>query len=120
MIEDDLRTIISDAVGVDVYARLVPPLVTECVSVQAAGGSAVAAGIHKARYTVTILGVSEDRDTARSYVRTARDYLVRHLPQDVDGTHYYLARPLDSGAVRTVPPNRTSVEYAGLEVLASL
>ena len=48
MIEDDLRGLLANELDEDVYARLIPVGMPECVVVQNMGGSTARAGIRRA------------------------------------------------------------------------
>lgn len=121
MIEDDLRGLLADELDVDVYARLIPVGMPECAVVQNMGGSTARAGIRRAYYTVSIMGVSADRETAGQIMRKARNKLVRALPATVGTTHYYTAIPLADGKLNYKTNNGPKyVAYVDMEVGASL
>lgn len=120
-IEDDLAGIIRDALGVPVYARIIPPDLPDCVSVQSAGGRTISSGIRRASDTVSIIAVNRDYATAMSTLRTARDVLILGLPRDVDGTHYYRAVSTSDGSMkRKSRRGATYLEYTDMEVERSL
>lgn len=119
--EDDLRTIIAPYLSIPVYARLIPPDLPDCVSVQAVGGRTTTAGIRRAVDTVSLIVVHHDRETAISILRTVRDRLVESLPVTVNGTRYYLAEPLADGSLKRKGKRGPAyIEYVDLEVTRSL
>ena len=99
MIEDDLCTLLAGEIGVDVYARLIPIGMPECVMVQEVGGRSSTAGIRRNYRTVAIMSCSSDQETAGKRMREARDYLIEHLPAKINGTHYYTAEALADGTL---------------------
>ena len=100
MIEDDLRSILADEFDVDVYARLIPPELPECIMVQEVGGRSSAAGVRRNYHTISVMAVSSDRETAGQRMRDVRNFLTASLPADVGGTHYYTAVPLADGNLK--------------------
>lgn len=121
MIEDDLADIIRDAVGVPVYARIIPPDLPDCVSVQSAGGRTVSAGIRRAQDTVSVIAVGRDYAAAMARLRTARDTLIHGLPQTIGGTHYYRAVSTSDGSMQSKSRRGpVYLEYTDMEVERSI
>lgn len=119
MIEDDLRGILADGIDVPVYARLIPPELPECVVVQKIGGRSSTAGIRRTYHTISVMGVSTDREKAGQLMRQARNFLTVNIPADVGGTHYYTAVPLADGSL-LMKEGRRYVTFVDMEVGASL
>lgn len=119
MIEDDLRTILADELDCPVYARLVPPLVADCVTVQELGGASTTNGIRRAYHRVSVMAVSEDRTTALIRLRQARNALIVNIPAEVNGTYYYTAMALADGSLKT-REGRRFIEYTDMEVVAGI
>lgn len=121
MIEDDLRGLLADELDEDVYARLIPVGMPECVVVQNMGGSTARAGIRRAYYTISVMGVSADRERAGQIMRRARNKLVKALPVKIGDTHYYTAIPLADGKLDYKTNNGPKyVAFVDMEVGASL
>ena len=122
MIEDDLRTLLSERIpGVRIFSRMIPLDLPECITVQEIGGGYVKAGIRRAVQRVTVMAVSTSKATAEDRVRQARDELIKGLPSDIEGTHYYTARALADGSLKKKALNGPRyIEYVDLEVVASL
>lgn len=121
MIEDDLRGLLADELDENVYARLIPVGMPECVVVQNMGGSTARAGIRRAYYIISIMGVSADRERAGQIMRKARNKLVRALPVKIGDTHYYTAIPLADGKLDYKTNNGPKyVAFVDMEVGASL
>lgn len=104
MIEDDLREILTNAVGVSVYSRQIPPNLPECVCVQEVGGLHTNGNIRRAVHFISILACSRRIEDARQYLNTARNYLVTHMPLEHNGVHYYLAVAQAEGEILIKPP----------------
>jgi len=120
MIEDDLR-LLMQSIAIPVYSRLIPPRVDEALSVQVSGGYPVKAGIRRASHTVTILSVSRSKANAMRNLAIARDFLITHIPADVNGTHYYTAVPLADGNMLVKSPRGpTYIYHVTLEVVRQL
>lgn len=122
MIEDDIRDLLSAQIpDVAIYSRLIPMALPECIVVQELGGTPSTAGIRRATYRITLLAISASQRYAQDLRDTVRNKLITHLPADHAGTHYYLARPLNNGGLRRkTPAGPKFIEYADLEVVASL
>ena len=122
MIEDDLRELIGSRLpGTDVYSRLIPVSLPECVVVQAEAGTPRTASIRRANHRVVLLAVSREKDQAMSLLRTARDALITNLPWTSASTHYYTARSLADGSLQRKALNGPRYsEYVDMEVVASL
>lgn len=121
MIEDDLRGLLADAMDVDVYARLIPLGMPECVMVQEIGGRTSSAGIRRNYHTVSVMAVSISQASAIQRMKFARNFLTENIPADISGTHYYKARPLADGSLKMKSVNGPKyVEYCDIEVEASL
>ena len=122
MIEDDLRTIIAGQLPtVAVYSRFIPPELPECIAVQEVGGRSSTAGIRRNIRIIAVMACSKDKQYAEVIVRLARDALIRHIPADVNGTHYYTARALADGHVLMKARNGPRyIETCDLEVVASI
>ena len=83
MIEDDLCTLLAGEIGVDVYARLIPIGMPECVMVQEIGGHSSTAGIRR-----TLVNDPSVFDP-RGYLTVARDEvkkMVKHKIVNVLGS----------------------------------
>ena len=119
MIEDDLCTLLAGEIGVDVYARLIPIGMPECVMVQEVGGRSSTAGIRRNYRTVSVMACSADRETAGQRMREARNILITNIPADINGTHYYTATALADGSL-WMKAERKYVAYCDLEVGCSL
>lgn len=119
MIEDDLR-LLMQSIAIPVYSRLIPLRVDEALSVQVAGGYPVKAGIRRAVHTVTLLSVSRSKANAMRNLAIARDFLITHIPADVNGTHYYTVTTVGDGSTQSRQVNGLFIEFCDLEVLASL
>ena len=121
MIEDDLRGLLAVDMDVDVYARLIPSGMPECVMVQEVGGHAVDAGIRRTSHTISVMACSQDQETAGLLMRTARDLITEGIPATIDGTHYYTAVPLADGSLKMKATNGPRyVEYVDMQVVASI
>ena len=122
MIEDDLRTVIAGAIpGISVYSRQIPPDLPECVCVQETGGSYLEGGIRRAVQRITVMACSTCKATAEDRLREARNALITGLPRTIGGTHYYLARsPQDGSLKRKAARGPVYIEFADMEVVASL
>lgn len=119
MIEDDLR-ILMESIAIPVYSRTIPLRADECLSVQAVGGTPISAGIRRASHTVTILSASRSKSDAMRNLAIARDFLITHIPADINGTHYYTAVPTGDGSTQSRQANGLFVEFCDMEVVASL
>lgn len=122
MIEDDIREVLGHALpGTDVYARLIPLTLPECVTIQSLGGTPSTSSIRRATHRVTVMACSHDRDRSLTMCREARDALIKACPFDTADAHYYLAKPLASGSLKKQTLNGPAyVEFTDLEVLVSL
>ena len=121
MIEDDLRGLLAEDMDVDVYARLIPLGMPECVMVQEIGGQSVMGGVHRASHTITVMACSSSIETAGQRMRAARDLLTQGLPATIGGTHYYTAVPLADGSLRMKAVNGPRyIEYVDMTVEASI
>lgn len=119
MIEDDLRTMLASELDVDVYARLIPIGMPECVMVQEIGGRSSPAGIRRNYRTISVMACSADRETAGQRMREARNILTTRIPAEINGTHYYTAVPLADGSL-DMKAERKYVTYCDIEVGCSL
>lgn len=119
MIEDDLRGLLVDELDVDVYARLIPVGMPECVMVQEVGGRSSTAGIRRNYHTISVMACSADRETAGERMREARNILTTRIPAEINGTHYYTAVPLADGSL-DMKAERKYVTYCDIEVGCSL
>ena len=122
MIEDDLREILSAQLpGVPIYSRVIPMTLPECIVVQELGGTPSTAGIRRATHRVAVMAISASQEYAMDLRETARTALIKSMPAGHAGTHYYIARPLDSSAEkRKTPAGPKYIAFADLEVVASL
>ena len=121
MIEDDLRGLLAPDMDVDVYARLIPLGMPECVTVQEIGGQAVSAGIRRTSHTISVMAVSSDMETAGQRMRAARDLLTQGIPATIGNTHYYTAVPLADGSLKMKAVNGPRyIEYVDMQVVASI
>jgi hypothetical protein len=121
MIEDDLRGLLDDAMDVDVYSRLIPLDLPECVTVQEIGGDHVDAGIRRTSHTITVMAVSSVQATAIQRMKFARNYLIRNIPATIGATHYYTAVPMADGSLKMKALNGPRyVEYVDMQVVASI
>ena len=119
MIEDDLR-LLMQSIATPVYSRILPLCVDEALAVQAVGGSPIKAGIRRASHTVTILSASRSKANAMRNLAIARDFLITHIPADINGTHYYTAVATGAGSTESRVVNGLFVEFCDMEVVASL
>ena len=119
MIEDDLR-ILMGSIAIPVYSRAIPLRADECISVQIAGGTPIMAGIRRASHTVTILSASRSKSNAMRNLAIARDFLITHIPADINGTHYYTATAVGDGSTQSRQANGLFIEFCDMEVIASL
>lgn len=122
MIEDDLRDLLETQLpGTDVYARMIPLTLPECVVVQEMGGAPSSSSIRRAEHTVTLMAVSRDRSTAIRRLRAARDALVSCIPFDSADSHYYTAVSVADGSLKRKALNGPAyIEYVDLRVVVSL
>ena len=121
MIEDDLRILLADGLEADVYSRIIPTEMPECIVVQEIGGRTSRASIRRAYYIISIMGVSADRERAGQIMRRARNKLVRALPVKIGDIHYYTAIPLADGKLDYKTNNGPKyVAFVDMEVGASL
>ena len=122
MIEDDIRGVIGQALtGTDVYARLIPPTLPECVMIQELGGTPSTSSIRRATHKVTVMACTQDRGKSIDLCRRARDALITACPFDTADAHYYHARAMAEGSIKQETRNGPSyVEFVDLEVLVSL
>lgn len=119
MIEDDLRTLLAGELDVAVYSRLFPIGMPESVMVQEIGGRSSTAGIRRNYRTISVMACSASRDAAGERMREARDILVRSIPADINGTHYYTAVPQADGSL-WMKAERKYVAYVDIEVGCSI
>lgn len=121
MIEDDLRGLLAEEMDVDVYARLIPLGMPECVMVQEIGGHLVNSGIRRTSHTVTVMACSSNQATAVQRMKDARDLLTTGIPATIGGTHYYTAVPLADGSLKMKSVSGPKyVEFVDMTVEASL
>jgi hypothetical protein len=121
MIEDDLRGMIAEGMDVDVYARLIPLELPECVVVQQIGGRSSTAGVRRNYRTVTLMAVSTDREKAGQMMRACRNFLTAHIPAEINGTHYYTAVPQADGKLLLKAKNGPRyVTFVDIEVGCSI
>jgi len=121
MIEDDLRGLLAEDIDVDVYARLIPLGLPECVMVQEIGGQIIGGGVHRTRHTITVMACSSNIETAGQRMREARNLLTAGLPATINGTHYYTAVPLADGSLKMRANNGPRyIEYVDMSVEASI
>lgn len=121
MIEDDLRGLLADAMDVDVYARMIPMELPECVVVQEIGGEKVDAGIRRNRHTISVMAVSYSQASAIQRMKAARNFLTTHIPTTVSGTHYYTAKALADGSLKRKSLNGPKyIEFVDMTVEASI
>ena len=121
MIEDDLRGLLAEDIDVDVYARLIPLGLPECVMVQEIGGQIIGGGVHRTRHTITVMACSSNIETAGQRMREARNLLTAGLPATINGTHYYTAVPLADGSLKMKANNGPRyIEYVDMSVEASI
>ena len=125
MIEDDLRGLLEDELGINVYSRVIPAKMPECVVVQKIGGHSSFAGIRRQYVLISIMGVSADRETASQMMRRARDALITSLPFTIedDGAirHYYTAKAQADGSLEHKTVNGPKyVEFVDMEVKVSI
>lgn len=119
MIEDDLRELM-EPIATPVYSRVIPLRIDEALSVQVLGGHPIKAGIRRASHTVTILSASRSKANAMRNLAIARDFLITHIPADINGTHYYTATTLGDGSTQSRVVNGLFIEFCDMEVVASL
>ena len=119
MIEDDLR-LLMQSIATPVYSRLLPMRVDEALAVQVSGGYPIKAGIRRASHTVTLLSASRSKANAMRNLAIARDFLITHLPADINGTHYYTATTVGDGSTQSREVNGRYIEFCDMEVVASL
>lgn len=121
MIEDDLRGLIDPETEVEVYARLIPLGLPECIVLQEIGGRTSTAGIRRNYRTVSVMAVSSDRETAGQRMRWGRNFLTENIPAYINGTHYYKATPLADGTLLMKARNGPRyITYCDMEVECSL
>lgn len=121
MIEDDLRGLLAEEMDVDVYARLIPLGMPECVMVQEIGGQALNAGIRRTSHTISVMACSQDQETAGQLMRAARNLITAGIPATIGNTHYYTAVPLADGSLKMKASNGPRyVEYVDMQVVASI
>lgn len=121
MIEDDLRGLLAEDIDVDVYARLIPLGLPECVMVQKIGGQIIGGGVHRTRHTITVMACSSNIETAGQRMREARNLLTAGLPATIGNTHYYTAVPLADGSLKMRANNGPRyIEYVDMSVEASI
>lgn len=122
MIEDDLRTLLAESMpGIRCYSRMIPLELPECITVQEIGGAPSTAGIRRAVHRISVMAISTDQATAQDRLRQARNAIIRGLPADIGGTHYYLATALADGSLKKKALNGPRyIEFTDMEVIASL
>lgn len=122
MLEDDLRTLLAEAMtGTAVYSRFIPSEIAEGITVQEIGGRSSTAGIRRNYRTVALMAYSSDRDKAGTILRTARNILIESIPATINGTHYYTAKALADGTMKTKErAGPRYVEFVDMEVGCSL
>ena len=123
MIEDDIRDILAGQIpGVTFISRLIPMALPECVVVQEIdGGTPSTAGIRRASHRISLMAISSSQRYAQDLRDTVRTVLIKNIPADLNGTHYYTARPLDTSSHRNkTPAGPKYIEIADMEVVASL
>lgn len=122
MLEDDLRTILAEAMtGTAVYSRMIPSEIPEGITVQEIGGRSSTAGIRRNYRTVALMAYSSDRDKAGTILRDARNILIESIPATINGTHYYTAKALADGTLKMKQrAGPRYVAYVDMEVGCSL
>lgn len=122
MIEDDIRGVIGQALaGVDVYARLIPSTLPDCVTIQSLGGTPSTSSIRRATHRISVMACTQDRGRSIALCREARDALITACPFDTANAHYYNARAMAEGSIKKVTLNGPSyIEFVDMEVLVSL